>query len=560
MLLALALLDVFHLHRSPAVAIMYLVQQDIPLLVGAALLLPLLARTNPPAITRDVRPPRRWVLVLALTATMVAYLGTRFVFLGYALSGDEVMADFDARIFRAGHLFARLPEAWRPYAEALQPIFVMIFPGHVAWASTYLPVNAAFRALGALVGAADLVNPLWTGGAVIATAAAARRIWPDRPATALISALLLATSSQVLVAGMSAYAMPAHLALNMVWLWCFLRGGRAGHAGALLCAFLATGLHQLVFHPLFAAPFVLQLWLERRWRAAWLYTLGYGLITGFWLCYWPMALSLSHISAGAGGDGGPAWFAARVAWLLARFDPLNAGAMALDLTRFLVWQHPFTIPLAVLGLGGALRAKGVLRSLALSVLLTVAAVFVLLPYQDHGWGYRYLHGELGAVCLLAAWTWQDRTGRMPQADRRAAAVSFAVATLAAAFIIAPSCIWQAGRYVRPYAAASAAIARTDADLVIVDDAGSWYTETLVRNDPGLEGRPLVMKLDRLDDGALRGLCATHTVAIFDRHAAARLGIAAAKADDPGRTRITGRLRRLMAGLGCGGVPISGGRS
>src|SRR6266852_644436 len=80
--------------------------------------------------------------------------------------------------------------------------------------------------------------------------------------------ILLACSSQFLITAMSPYAMTAHLALNMVWLWFFLRDTRAGHLMAAGVAFVACGLHQVIFHPLFAAPFLLSLLVARRWKLA----------------------------------------------------------------------------------------------------------------------------------------------------------------------------------------------------------------------------------------------------------------------------------------------------
>ncbi len=263
-----------------------------------------------PVLSRTVSPPWRTatVVLLALGSAIVGWLGLRLVFLGYPLSMDEFMATFDAAIFRHGQLMARLPGAWRVYAGALQPLFVQHLGGGAFWVSGYLPVNAALRAIGGLAGAASLVNPLLTAVSVAAVYGVGRRMWPARPGLALASAILLATSSQVLVGGMTAYAMPAHLAFNLVWLWLFLRGGRLGHAGALAVGFLACGLHQLPFHPLFVAPFVAQLWLERRWRAAALYSAAYAAICLFWVEYWQIALAMAQtgpaVAATAGGQTG----------------------------------------------------------------------------------------------------------------------------------------------------------------------------------------------------------------------------------------------------------------
>ena len=73
----------------------------------------------------------------------------------------------------------------------------------------------------------------------------------------VVAAVLLATSSQFLLTAMTPYSMTAHLALNLAWLWLFLRGGVVGHSLAIAVGALACGLHQLVFHPLFVAPFAL---------------------------------------------------------------------------------------------------------------------------------------------------------------------------------------------------------------------------------------------------------------------------------------------------------------
>jgi hypothetical protein len=140
--------------------------------------------------------------------------------------------------------------------------------------SAYLPVNAAFHAAGALVGAADLVAPLLVAIGAVALWRIAVRLWPEERQVQLVVLLLYAGSSQVLIAGMTRYAMSAHLALNLVWLRCICAaGGR--HGGALAVGFLASGLHQLLFHPLFAVPFVLLLGQRRRWRAFAGYAVGY---------------------------------------------------------------------------------------------------------------------------------------------------------------------------------------------------------------------------------------------------------------------------------------------
>src|SRR6185369_7189537 len=114
------------------------------------------------------------------------------------------------------------PLQWRALVPQLEPMFMLQTPGHAFWASGYLPVNAALQAIGLRLGLPGLVSPLLAGLAVVATWGVGRRLWPDKPGLALLAAILLATSSQFLLTAMTPYAMTAHLALNMTWLWLFL--------------------------------------------------------------------------------------------------------------------------------------------------------------------------------------------------------------------------------------------------------------------------------------------------------------------------------------------------
>ena len=79
----------------------------------------------------------------------------------FKLSLDEFMARFDAAIFAQGRLLGEIPERWADYRGALQPMFMVEPPSPAHWISSYLPVNAAFLALGGLVGLETLVNPAW---------------------------------------------------------------------------------------------------------------------------------------------------------------------------------------------------------------------------------------------------------------------------------------------------------------------------------------------------------------------------------------------------------------
>jgi hypothetical protein len=319
--------------------------------------------------------------------------------------------------------------------------------------------------------------------------------------------------------------MTAHLTFNMLWLWLFLSGGRLGHGLAPAAAFVATGLHQIVFHPLFAAPFVLELWLARRWGAAAWHTVAYAAIIGFWAVY--PGLLTHHLASGAPQAAGLAHetsLAARAAGMVSAFDFRGFGLMADNLIRLITWQSLLTLPLALVAIPAALRVKGMLRAMVLGLALTTVAMLLLLAYQGHGWGYRYLHGLLGTLCLLAAWSWGRLTDGLGAEGRRTATAVFAAATAASLAILLPIRLWQVHDFVHPYAVAERAIRASRADLVLVDGSAMWFGDDLVRNDPFLRNRPLVMELGVLGPQDLKALCARHTVAVFGAAEAKATGI------------------------------------
>ena len=496
----------------------------------------------------------RWAVpALAAIVAAGATAGVWVVFEGYSLSLDEFVATFGAAIHSHGELMASVAPAWRSYVAALQPEFVSWDDAANVWTSSYLPVNSALRALAGLLGAQALAGPLLAALSVIAVHAIARKLWPERPFGALAAAILLATSSQLLVTAMTAYAMTAHLAFNLVWLWLFLRGGRLGHLGALTVGFLACGLHQLVFHPLFVAPFILQAALDRRWRIVALYSIGYGLICLFWMHYWPLATHWSGVAnavAAPHSAGATASTSDQVISLLSSLSLGNIGLMAQNLVRFTVWQNPLLIALLTAGSFAAAAARGTIRALLVGIVLAVVATTVLLPYQGHGWGYRYLHGFLGSAALIAAYTWNRLTAFLAEAKRRAAQVGFVGVSLASTLLLTPAHAWEAHRFAAPYAKANSAIRVASVDVVLLDERDSWFTRDLVRNDPYLRSRPLVMRLAALSDAQVLDLCRRYSLGIFDARVADRYGIrtyANGPSDAPSSARLAA-VSRLSCGV------------
>ena len=174
---------------------MFFWRQDVPVL-GAFLAITAGLMLAPAAWLARIRPSgasRPWVFGLAAACLVAGAAGVSLVFCNYAFSLDEALANFDARIFASGRLMAPVPEDWSDYTTAMQPMYMLPLPENV-WASSYLPVNAGLRALGLLIHAEWLVNPLLSAFSVVAVWGVGRRLWPERPALALIAAALLGTS------------------------------------------------------------------------------------------------------------------------------------------------------------------------------------------------------------------------------------------------------------------------------------------------------------------------------------------------------------------------------
>jgi hypothetical protein len=469
----------------------------------------------------------RAVLAAAVAVAALAFAGWWQVFQAWPLSGDEFWAAFDTDILRHGRLMAPIPPAWGPYVHALQPTWRLETPDHAFWASTYLPVNAAARAAFALAGSPALAGPAWSALAIGLTWDLARRLWPERRDAAFVAAILLASSAQLIVTAMTPYAMAAHLALNLAWLSLFLRRGALAQAGAIAVAFLATGLHQWIFSPLFAAPFIVQQWIWGSRRTAALHAIAYGLICAFWIA-WPGLMFAAHgYPFGAPSHGAAAYALANA------FNPFSGGLMAENLLRLTTWQNLITIPLALVGAAWAVRERSsptqtservlpekaapafserALAAMAAGIALILVFLLLITPFQGHGWGYRYLHGYLGSLALLATGAFVRLTADAP--GRRRAWAVFAAASAFSILVCLPLRMLQTRTYAAPAAANWRVLTRDGAEVTIVDVDSIWFGMDLVRNDPFLTTQPRVMRLDALAPAEIAALCAAHSTRLL----------------------------------------------
>ncbi len=313
---------------------------------------------------------------------------------------------------------------------------------------------------------------------------------------------------------MTSYAMPAHLALNTCWLWLYLQRRLPADLGALVVAFVATGLHQPLMHPMFAASFMILLLAERRFDRLALYGIGYAAIGAFWLYWpvatWPLVQTDAHALRPASVD-----FLTRLVETVRAGDPYSIKKMAANLLRFVAWQHLALVPLMLVG--ARLRyTDRMVAALLGGVVLVIAVMTIILPSQGFGFGYRYLHGMIANCILLAVFGWRSL------ADKSARWRSwFLRATAATLCVIMPLQAWAAHASYTPEAGVSTQIDHINADYAVIGAldvplSGEYPTITLslVANPPWLDRRPIRLLRESLDPATITAICASHPSVAF----------------------------------------------
>ncbi|MGB8343143.1 MAG: hypothetical protein WCE51_16285, partial [Chthoniobacterales bacterium] len=204
------------------------------------------------------------------------------------------------------------------------------------------------------------------------------------------------------------------------------------------------------------------------------------------------------------------------------WNPKMLVIQPMDLLLVVGWSALATPLLAVIGFGRIFRERPIIRDAALSCLLTFGFYYFFYLDQGHGWGYRYFHGTLCCLILVAVAGWGvlvEKTGE-PRA-RNFLCVALAVSL----FIVLPLRCYQAESFIRPYANASEAIHSMNAKVVGLDPHLAWYSADLIRNDPFLEGRPVVAALINLSQAEVTALARAGQARFVSRRKMKDLGLA-----------------------------------
>lgn len=505
---------------------LYQVQtQDLAVLLALPPLLFVLQRWAPAWRLPD-RTPRMGVIVLVgvLVAALLGW-GTYALLFNFPVSGDEYMVAFDMRVYDKARLAAPLAPQWRPYASALVPAFLLNAESPTAMVSGYLPVNALLRLAFSKIADPALFNPALVACGAVALLDIARRLFGADARAIWVALIVYFTSSQMLVTAMTSYAMTGHMALNLIWLAAFLRGGRWGHAGAIAIGFLATGLHQLVFHLFFAAPFIVWQLRHGRWRLFVLYGAAYCAIAAWWIGF-PL-LAAMRTGAAAHPDPSGSRFLDKVMPLLLHRDPLTLSWMMLNLLRFVAWQNLALLPLILASVPVA-RRGGLAAPMLLGITIWLLFVGFTLPYQGHGWGYRYLHPYLGSFALLAGLGYQQLAAKAPRRTDGMIIVCSLLSVVAAMPVLMLHTRW----FTAPQARLDRLVATRHSDFVVLDtdvptptSDGRWAINAVdeVRNDPDLANRPLRFSSRALNRDLAVALCRRGTVSVVSWNDLHKLG-------------------------------------
>lgn len=516
----------------------FFLTQDVPaavLLIGFLMLIRL-----PDASRRQCLPSQPYTLAAGiLLMTALAWAGHYWVMQGYPLSRDEQLARLAANYIARGSMGLAIPTEWRAFHDAILPEFQNPMGGDRYWISIYLPGSALIEAVVSLVADPALTQPLLLLIGLVALWHVSAILMPDRRDARVVVMLFALTSGQLLFNAMTPYAMTAHFALNLVWLALFITDRPLTHLSAILVGAIAVGLHKVQFHILFVAPILALLLWQRRWLLSAVYAVSYCFFLLFWLKIYPVVLSHSL-------DLSVPVTAARGVGVSPRLHSLNPLAY---LTRFFAWNNSLLLPLASLGVWGTVKNIRKDKRIAsqdllfLALALGCATSMLLTVHQGLGWGYRYMHGYIGSFCLLAGWGWT----KLPAAPRslRPVFLSCGLALL----LMAGQAI-MIHRFVTPYVKAYTDVVTQNADIVLVNPYGSAFGQDVVRAEGATIGRPVILSLARLDVDAVRQLCQTRTVRLFDRGDFARAGVMEDTLEPSAKTSRIGAIVKYLKQSDC----------
>jgi hypothetical protein len=356
---------------------------------------------------------QRYALAILLWALLC--IGSLKVYRNHPLSMDEYAVVFQAKIFAAGAMSGRFPPELLDslIPGEFQNQFLMVNRQTGAVFSAYWPGFSLLLTPFVWLGIPWACNPTLVAVSLLMIARIARELIASP--TAAGWAMLFALASPAFVAnGITYYSMPAHLLLNLcfVWLLFSCSSRRLFLAGAV--GGFALALHNPFPHVVFALPWIF--WLATR-RGEWhrnLIWIGLGYFAtalpfvigwSLWLrqsIQGPLSTEiLQPVAVMAPGTLERAVSIIQGFFRVLQWpDELIIYARLGGLAKLWLWASPLLLLLA--WWGGRESKLPPLRLLGASALATFFAFFLIRFNQGHGWGYRYFHSAWGVLPILGA--------------------------------------------------------------------------------------------------------------------------------------------------------------
>ncbi len=477
----------------------------------------------------DARGYHRLMLAIAAAACIASLLIGVAVLRSFPLSIDEKMVFYDAAIFSKGVLAAPIPEMFRDLIQIFERLYVKATPDHSLHHSMYLPLNALLHLPFITLGVPNLIDALMVAGTVVVTYDIIRKLLPDSPDAALFGGVMLATSPQILMTGATVYAMTAHLFIDMLWLRLMMSDRRSAWLAAIVLGFVASGLHQWAYFPFFALGFAWEWWRGRDYPR--LFATALPAVVGvlvwsryrhyslpeFWTAAMPSQGEQTLMTqALAFGSALAPSIALVLEHLTAPAEHAHqATLMPYNLLRFVVWQNP-ALWFAVVAGYPLWKQVRVVRGIMLSMLAMGLVVTLFVPFQGHGWGYRYLHHFLGGMSLCAAYGYR----RLQQPERiwrplvQNLAVSLRFWCTLTLLGVLPLLVAVSGYYNLHYWRIDRELAAIKADFILVDTIDMPYGFNFIDNDPFYQKRPLRLFIGKMELAMVDRICAMGTVHLY----------------------------------------------
>lgn len=415
-----------------------------------------------------------WLLPVVIGgAFLVAWVGHFGIMFSFPLSTDDYLMLFQARTYQGFEVFPRIPEEWLPMEAGLRPGFTRFDEAGNVWKPQYLPVHAAILALFAAGGLGSLVNPLANAASVWFVAGIVRRIWPEQRSLPVLAALLLVSSAQFHLWGMSWHSSAMHLCFSLGWVWLYLQDRTWAYLALPWVGGLAIGLHQPHIHALIAFPFLIHLLFQRRWGIVVYTVVVYSGFCALWIWF----ILEREIGPGAAEMG-------------MRMVGLHAAVFRLMHSILLVtWNHPMAALGTVAGLFYWRRLPLPVQLLLLSFVATFVFYFFFGGHGGHGWGSRYSHPILGHLSVIAIGVWAVAPRVSVNGFSLVSWKMLAGTGLCFLFFL-PLRAWQARDFVEPYMKVDRDLRGLDAEVVIVHGEEGYYARDLIRNHPAIDNGPL----------------------------------------------------------------------